>query len=346
MTAPTIVCVLGMHRSGTSVATRMLNLLGASLGPADLLLDAASDNPKGFWESRPIIALNNEILARLGGNCVRLPAFPAGWESAPQLDDLRDRARSVLGAAFGDATLWAWKDPRTCLTLPFWQRLLPPMRYVVCLRQPADVAGSLERRSGMPRERGIYLWLAYLQHALLHSAGNPRCFVYYDRLIDDLPRELGRLAQFLGFPERATQPEVRQAIESFVHPDLRHHLSLPTGAASRNRRLPSHAQRLAAGVYAAFACGEPLDEHDLQRTLARALDAVDVRAVPWLARPLASPEGDSAATERQVGPHGLGRPLPRQAGSTSGEFGDTLETGADQPRPSESRFDGGRESRR
>lgn len=44
----TIVCVIGMHRSGTSLVTRILNLLGVDLGPAEqLMAPYAVDNPKG-----------------------------------------------------------------------------------------------------------------------------------------------------------------------------------------------------------------------------------------------------------------------------------------------------------
>jgi hypothetical protein len=262
----------------------MLDLLGVHLGPPDRLVNAAADNPTGYWEHRPIVALNDEILARLGGNCVRLPAFPAGWESAPELEDLRQRARAILQEAFGGSELWAWKDPRTCLTLPFWQRILPPLRYVICLRHPADVAASLERRGRMPRERAVYLWLAYVRSAFAYTAGLPRCFVCYDRLIDDLPGEMLRLADFIGLSERAEQPEVRDAIASFVDPELRHHRSSSGArpADDRGDHDSSEALRLAGLAYAALASGDPLDEPEIRRALAGGLASIDRKAVPWL----------------------------------------------------------------
>ena len=38
MSAPTIVCILGMHRSGTSLVSRVLNVLGVYLGPEEHLM--------------------------------------------------------------------------------------------------------------------------------------------------------------------------------------------------------------------------------------------------------------------------------------------------------------------
>jgi len=61
------------------------------------------------------------------------------------------------------STPWAWKDPRLCLTLPFWLEVLdarPAM--VVCLRNPLEIAASLAERNGF---------------ALRHLAGGRRRLV-------------------------------------------------------------------------------------------------------------------------------------------------------------------------
>src|SRR5690242_10584087 len=138
MARPTIICVLGMHRSGTSLVTRIVNLLGVYLGPETHLLAAAADNPKGFWEHRDLVRISEEILATFDGGAFEPPAFPENWPSGPELAHLRERARAVIARDFAGADLWGWKDPRACLTGPFWQYLLSPMRYIHCLRNPAD----------------------------------------------------------------------------------------------------------------------------------------------------------------------------------------------------------------
>ena len=56
---PKLVSVLGMPRSGTSAAARMLNLLGASLG--NDLAEPNDFNPTGVWEHRGIRAINEEL---------------------------------------------------------------------------------------------------------------------------------------------------------------------------------------------------------------------------------------------------------------------------------------------
>ena len=91
---------------------------------------------------------------------------------------------------FAASELWGWKNPRNCLTLPFWQRFLPPMRYLICLRNPLDVAASLERRDGFSLEKSVDLWLTYVMSAVQHTAGRPRLFVFYEDVMDDWQESL------------------------------------------------------------------------------------------------------------------------------------------------------------
>src|SRR5262245_7365014 len=190
MSSTTAICVLGMHRSGTSVVSHMLALLGADLGPEHNRMEPAADNPKGFWEHRLLVDLNDEILARFGGSWDNPPQFPEDWWESPDLEALRLRAKAIIQEDFGGAKLWSWKDPRTCLTAPFWQQLMPAAKYVVCVRNPADVARSLERRNACPIEKGGALWLAYTASAFRWTSRQPRLVVFFEDIMQDPGREL------------------------------------------------------------------------------------------------------------------------------------------------------------
>ena len=222
-----IICVLGI-RSGTSLLTRALNLLGVYLGPEEHLMEPNTSNPKGFWEHEPFVDLNRNILSRLGGTWRELPIFAPGWEDAPEFAALRERGRKLIHESFRKAKLWGWKDPRTCVTLPFWQQLLPPMHYVICMRNPIDVAQSLEDvyaqglagKAVLSFENGANLWLAYMSAVLRHTTGKLRLFVFYEDMMHDWKKETQRLSTFLGVPE---ETEIRSKMEEFIDGELRHH---------------------------------------------------------------------------------------------------------------------------
>jgi glycosyltransferase involved in cell wall biosynthesis len=198
-------------------------LLGVYLGSEDNLMRPAPDNPRGYWENQQLTDINDEILTRLGGSWHELPAFSANWESAPALADIRQKARIFLQKEFASASFWGWKDPRTSLTLPFWQNLLPRLRFIICLRNPVDVARSLEHRNGFSFEKSDYLWLNYVKSALEHTAGQPRLFLFYEDVMAAWPYELERLKNFLEQSHFAEQLEIRRAIEESIDTELHHH---------------------------------------------------------------------------------------------------------------------------
>jgi hypothetical protein len=207
-----------MHRSGTSVVASLLEGLGVHLGAPDDLLRPLPENPRGYWEHRGLKDVNETLLARLGGRWHMPPQLPEGWHRAAALDALRGEARALLRRQFGASALWGWKDPRTCLTLPFWKPLLPDTSYVVCLRHPLDVARSLQTRDDLPIAHGLRLWLTYTAAALAHSAGHPRLLLFYEDVLDRSEETAVALARFIG-----REPLSRNTVASLVARDLEHH---------------------------------------------------------------------------------------------------------------------------
>jgi O-antigen biosynthesis protein len=227
------VCVLGAPRSGTSLTARALNILGVDLGPeAELMNPAAGNNQRGFWEHQGIADLNEDILATLGDaprqRWRHPPPLALGWQRDPRLDSHRGRARSILERSFAIRPLWGWKDPRTSLTLPFWEEALPraegvesEVRYAICVRHPLEVAASLRERDGMPAEESIELWRRYMSDALTHTEGKPRICIAYESYFPAWEAQAERLASFLGLP--GLTGEQRVAIGRHLDEGLRHH---------------------------------------------------------------------------------------------------------------------------
>jgi hypothetical protein len=223
------ILVLGFHRSGTSMTTRLLDQLGVPLGPPEALVAASeSDNPRGYFEPRWLVETNDTLLAALGGRYHAPPEQPEGWWARPELEPVREYARAQLDSSYGDAPVWAIKDPRLCLTLPFWQSLLAERgdeaTYVLCVRSPLETAASLTRRgiyAGMDERAWGDVWLEYTQRALDGTAGEERIVVSYDEQLADPRATILALAGIAGLPE--PDAAVLAAVKASVEHGLRHH---------------------------------------------------------------------------------------------------------------------------
>ncbi len=199
------LCVLGMHRSGTSCLTGLLEDAGVFLG------EVSKSNPhnrKGNQENLRIMALNDAVLADVGAAWDRPPEQSAPW--MPQrLTDLRQ-----IVAGYRGQEPWAFKDPRTLFTLTGWLQLLPGLQFLGTFRHPAAVACSLWRRGRLPLEEGIALWQRY-NLALLRCAET-----HHVPLVDfDLPPGpyLYRVTQVF----RTLGLEAHPQQMAFFTPDLR-----------------------------------------------------------------------------------------------------------------------------
>jgi hypothetical protein len=272
MIEPEIICIIGMHRSGTSLVARIVNLLGVCLGPQERLHGAAPENAKGFWENQDIVWLNEEIFSRFGVAWDSPMPLPPDWHSGPQIADLEQCARTLIRELFDNEAIWGWKDPRSSIVLPFWQRLLPPMLYVICIRNPVSVALSLERRDGFSFHKSVDLWMTYVTSALKHTTGKPRLMIFYEDVMDDWRRELRRLADFLGRPEIAERADVLQAVESFVERDMQHNgVPLLDSLADPSLPFPTKSlfmlQRLYVNLQQARSSGHGRTDEDIQLAL-------------------------------------------------------------------------------
>src|SRR5439155_25553523 len=158
---------------------------GVYLGADDELLPSSPFNLRGYFENRAFVALNDEILGALGGAWDRPPRIRFPW-ARRRLKPLRTRARALANAMQPRAP-WGWKDPRTSLTLPFWQAIVPDLRLVVCVRQPASVAESLSTRDGCSQESAIALWTEY-NRRLLPFARRATVVVSYEWCLSDPER--------------------------------------------------------------------------------------------------------------------------------------------------------------
>lgn len=217
------VFVLGMHRSGTSVLTRVINLLGVSLSVPSDWAASGPDNVTGYWESRQLTELNDRILARFGGDSLRPPPLPAGWHNDSRLADLRGQASATLASVYRTPQ-WVWKDPRTCLTFPFWRGLTGHIALAaLTYRNPLEVAASLEARNGVSREHALAVWERYVRQSLLHLRGLPVFVLSYSDLLAEPVALASHIRQFLAaqgvqLSERLPEEEIL----GFVHEGLRH----------------------------------------------------------------------------------------------------------------------------
>jgi hypothetical protein len=132
-----MLTVLGMHRSGTSTITGMLEDQGIDAGPANRY---TPDNIRGNRENMSLVRLHTAILERNGGSWWHPPAGSITYRRRDTWQ--RDR---ILSAYAGSVIVV--KDPRMLLLMELWRN--PNPNPIGVIRNPVAVRHSLQRRSQM-----------------------------------------------------------------------------------------------------------------------------------------------------------------------------------------------------
>jgi len=214
------VAVLGMHRSGTSCLTGLLEQAGVFLGT---VATKSGWNARGNRENPQIMQLHEDLLGVNGGSWEAPPASVV-WPAELRL--VRDR----IIRGHQHAPVWGFKDPRTLLVLEGWLAALPALYLVGVLRHPLLVAESLQRRNGFSLEKGLELWRVYNEKLLaFHGRFKFPILSFDDAAFTD---KVARLTAGLPLATPRASPL------DFFDPDLRH------AAPSTDRPLADETERL------------------------------------------------------------------------------------------------------
>ncbi len=226
----TCLLVLGMHRSGTSAITRILNLMGAELPKQ--LLGALPGNEAGHWEPERLVLLHDRMLAEAGSSWRDLRPLEPAQLSADRLEHYKTMIKSIIQDEFGSARVFVLKDPRICRFIPIYRTVLSELDVrihpIIMIRNPLEVSASLSVRDKMSNAYGLLLWLRHCLDAEKHTRDMSRVFVSYDCVVNDIINVTVLLREVLDeyLPLLSNSQDVDNLIRLSIRRDLRHQARL------------------------------------------------------------------------------------------------------------------------
>jgi hypothetical protein len=228
-----------------------------------------SENPRGFFEPRAVIHLNQAILHDHGssGYDMALEPHDASVFDVEQNGVWIAKVRDYL-SGLAAAPVVVIKEAKMTAVSQIWfegaRQAGFDVAAVIAVRHPHEVIGSLAKRA----ERQNYVksspeltcawWLKYSLLAERDTRDVPRVFIEYSNLLEDWHREVKRISSAL-----AIDLDIKDvgAVDAFLTPDLRHH-------ENRGPVIEPFGTDWISTVYetlAAAARDEPWDESALDR---------------------------------------------------------------------------------
>jgi len=219
--------VVGCGRSGTSMRAGLLATAGYDLGGR--LLEPTPANPRGYFEDRDVMAVNESLLAPYTsqvpwvpgvGALHRRPLAPGErWLSvlSPDTDVAVAPEVAARMAELRPASPYCRKDPRFTYTLRAWDSVLGGAVRLVVFREPDRTARSICAMTdpstlGLSYTGALALWAAAFRRVLAErDRGGEWLLLHYDQVADGTG--LARLERVLGaWPDRSfCEPGLRRS---------------------------------------------------------------------------------------------------------------------------------------
>jgi FKBP-type peptidyl-prolyl cis-trans isomerase len=259
------ICITGMHRSGTSMITRLLSMCGLYLGSESDFIKADIHNQGGYWENKRFVTLSDKILLQLGGSWYFPPSVSEGWEGRSELTHLKNEALSIIDE-YRNHEFWGWKDPRSCLTVPFWTSVAPSPKFIICLRNPIEVAKSF-LNYGFSYEFGLHLWLYYNTRLLGYTKYEQRIITHYHSYFYHPQEELSRILDFLGWSVSIEDlgqacKSINNSLRHYCIADLNEHEHMPLGLSDLYKKMGNNAGAVYQQVFNYMKNHEPSHHRD------------------------------------------------------------------------------------
>ncbi|HRY36597.1 MAG TPA: hypothetical protein P5230_01795 [Candidatus Magasanikbacteria bacterium] len=219
-----VILILGMHRSGTSALSGVLNILGLDFG--DKLMPPTKDNSKGYFENQNLYFINEKILKILGTTWDDIGEFPSDFLKNPELEQIRKELKEVIKKELADKKIFGIKDPRLCLLLPLYEEVLKDfgceIKTITVWRNEVEIAESLQKRDSFDFEKSIKLCRKYWDILEKNISNKEKITVNFDELLNDPETIIFKIKKKI--PEiSGSYEDCKNKVIDFLEKDLKHY---------------------------------------------------------------------------------------------------------------------------
>jgi hypothetical protein len=199
-----IYIILGMHKSGTTLISKMLHDSDVNMGDFDPTITYDQGNQ---YEREEFQKVNKNIL---GCENAHSTSVITPLNSTYQNTVLGDFIKEKIIKLNSSHIHWGFKDPRTCLTYNYWSQYLPEHKVIYVYRSPVEVWHHYQKKISKYRFykkflvscKAVNAWYVYNTEILDYinllyvASENSYILEYSNFMKDDIA--INELAEFVG----------------------------------------------------------------------------------------------------------------------------------------------------
>jgi hypothetical protein len=146
-----VYIVLGMHKSGTTLVSKILHESGINMGDFDENIPYDRGNKYERLETMH----SNYDLMKSEYNQFSLSVLKVVTDFSMIPGEVIKNIKSLINKLEARYNEWGFKDPKTCLTYEIWKKFIPDHKLIIVFRDPVE------------------LWLHYKPKAFINKVNSP-----------------------------------------------------------------------------------------------------------------------------------------------------------------------------
>lgn len=213
-----------MHRSGTSLMSGILRILGINFG--DNLMPANESNELGYFEHNDIYGNNEKILRQLNSSWDDINELPENWHKAQEMVFYKEEIKDIIRRDFGSCKVFGIKDPRISILLPLYLEILAELNiepcFVVICRNAAETVRSLEKRNNFDLLKSANLIKKYQESIEKYTQNGKKVYISFEDLVSYPKFAVEKIKDNLGIKLKNFDTFESDLVR-FIDPRLKHH---------------------------------------------------------------------------------------------------------------------------
>jgi len=186
-----MIIITGIHKSGINIVSNLLSICTESLENTSPLYNK-NNQIQNDNRNQIAMSINKTILKFAGGNWCNPPSEQQIASVGKRLGHFIKKFSEI----FKDGIV---KDSLLNLTISLWEKYCNNITSIIfCLRNPIDVALSLQHQNGLSIETGLQLWYVYTIRFIKGTVKIPVVVVDFDNIISNVGYEMDHLLTELG----------------------------------------------------------------------------------------------------------------------------------------------------
>ncbi len=206
------------------MASGLLNLAGFDIGKH--INKGDFSNSKGYFENAKLQQFNDKLFADLYTNWYNSLIIPDQWWKKTEIKNQQPLLEGILKDEFQSSSAILIKDPRISILYPIYAEVLKKLKidpsFIICTRDPGEVAASLKTRNNLAYSRSCLLWADHNLKAEIYSRGFPRIFLHYDDILKNPVENIEQVLDHFSF-DKTTFINQAKNMNSFADKKLKHH---------------------------------------------------------------------------------------------------------------------------